>query len=216
MNKIQYSINPQDGKKIKASVFFVEANSFEKICLWRDCNDKDISWEEDLRGLAIHLGSLDERPVFAGLFFAKIMGQQICFFEITSVVQDHHMIDQFLELESSYGAEFRSHKCDAMNFGSALRHIETLNNGDSQPQVVESIPQYESGERISIPSTLVEFNVDGNTIWIQSPEGGTTLRIKTTGKIKVDKCTNSPISHCDILVDGDIQFCIAADIKKSA
>lgn len=66
--------------------------------------------------------------------------------------------------------------------------------------------------RINIPVSVVEFDDGGNTIWIQS-EGGTTLRIKCTGKIRTDMCETSPISHCDIIVNGDINFCISEDAE---
>ena len=67
-----------------------------------------------------------------------------------------------------------------------------------------------AGERVVIPVCAIEFNVGSNTIWIQST-GGTTLRIKCKGKIKIDQCNNSPISHSDIMVDGDIEFCLSED-----
>lgn len=70
---------------------------------------------------------------------------------------------------------------------------------------------FNEGERISIPVGAIEFNVGSNTIWIQSPQGGTTLRIKCSGKINVDSCSTSPISHSDIIVDGDIDFCLSED-----
>lgn len=73
--------------------------------------------------------------------------------------------------------------------------------------------KYEPGERITIPAGALEFNVDGNTIWVQSPLGGTILRLKCSGKIQVDKCQNSPISHSDIMVDGDIDFCLSEDVE---
>lgn len=66
--------------------------------------------------------------------------------------------------------------------------------------------------RIMIPVVAIEFNVGGNTMWIQS-EGGTILRIKCKGKITVNQCKNSPVSHSDILVDGDIEFCLSNDAK---
>ena len=60
------------------------------------------------------------------------------------------------------------------------------------------------GQRVLIPVGAIEFNVGSNTIWIQSPQGGTTLRLK---------CTGSPISHSDIMVDGDINFCLSDDAE---
>jgi len=62
--------------------------------------------------------------------------------------------------------------------------------------------------RIQIQVGLLEFNAGSNTIWIQSDEGATTLRIKCSGRINIERCKDSPVSHCDILVDGDINFCI--------
>ncbi len=70
------------------------------------------------------------------------------------------------------------------------------------------------GTKISIPVCEIEFRVGSNTIWIHSPTGGTTLRIKCKGKINVDQCENSPISHSDIIVDGDINFCVSEDSKE--
>lgn len=73
--------------------------------------------------------------------------------------------------------------------------------------------KFNPGDRITIEVGALEFNFNSNTIWIQSPQGGTTLRIKCTGKINVDQCSNSPISHCDIIVNGDINFCLSEDAQ---
>jgi hypothetical protein len=63
---------------------------------------------------------------------------------------------------------------------------------------------------VKIPATEIEFHEGSNTIWIHSPKGGTVLRIKCMGKIEVHKCT-SPISHSDLVVQGNIHFCVAED-----
>ena len=69
----------------------------------------------------------------------------------------------------------------------------------------------EIGERVTILVNEVEFNVNGNTLWVQSPLGGTVLRIKCSGKINVEKCQDNPVSHTDILVAGDINICLSDD-----
>lgn len=69
--------------------------------------------------------------------------------------------------------------------------------------------------RILIEAAAIEFSQGGNTIWVQSPHGGTVLRIKCTGKIITEACQNSPISHGDILIDGDIHICVSTDLIKS-
>lgn len=67
------------------------------------------------------------------------------------------------------------------------------------------------GERVKIPVEELEFNVHGNTIWIQGL-GGTVLRIKCSGKINISGCTDNVCSHSDLMIDGDINFCLANDI----
>ena len=67
--------------------------------------------------------------------------------------------------------------------------------------------------RHQIPVAMMEFEEGGHTIWIHNPLGGTTLRIKTRGKIVTDRC-DSPISHCDIIVDDDIEFCLSEDAES--
>lgn len=62
--------------------------------------------------------------------------------------------------------------------------------------------------RIKIPVVELEFEEDGNTIWVQSPEGATVLRIKTMGKIVVNESCENVVSHADIIVKKDIDFCL--------
>jgi hypothetical protein len=62
--------------------------------------------------------------------------------------------------------------------------------------------------RKSIEVNQLEFDEGGNTVWIHSALGGTVMRIKCTGKVVVHKCLSSPISHSDIVVQGDIDFCL--------
>lgn len=65
--------------------------------------------------------------------------------------------------------------------------------------------------RIVIPVTAMEFEEGGNTIWFHSPFGGTTFRIKTMGKIVMERCSVSPLSHGDLVVDQDINMCVSED-----
>jgi hypothetical protein len=65
--------------------------------------------------------------------------------------------------------------------------------------------------RVTIPVAQLEFEEDGHTIWIHNPQGGTTMRIKTMGKIVIEECKTSPHSHCDIMLKEDINICLAED-----
>ncbi len=68
---------------------------------------------------------------------------------------------------------------------------------------------------VIIPVSQIEFTDGGNTIWIHDRRGGTALRIKTSGKIITDICNNSPLSHADIIVDKDIDFCLSKNARIS-
>lgn len=74
-------------------------------------------------------------------------------------------------------------------------------------------------QNIKISAAQIEFYEGGNTIWVHSPQGGTILRIKCTGKICIEQCQNSPISHGDIVVHGDIivqgniHICVSNDTE---
>lgn len=66
--------------------------------------------------------------------------------------------------------------------------------------------------RIEIPVNVLEFIDGGNTIWIHSPKGVTVMRIKTSGKIVTRDCEPlAVVSHSDVTVEGDIDFCLAKD-----
>jgi hypothetical protein len=64
---------------------------------------------------------------------------------------------------------------------------------------------------IQIPVALLEFDPNGNTIWVHSPDGATVLRIKTIKRIVTEKCQTNPVSHCDVTVEDDIEICLAGD-----
>lgn len=64
--------------------------------------------------------------------------------------------------------------------------------------------------RIQLETVGLEFDEGGNTIWIHS-SGGTMLRIKCSGQITTKSCS-APTAHADVLVAGDIEFCVPAEM----
>jgi hypothetical protein len=60
--------------------------------------------------------------------------------------------------------------------------------------------------RIQLEAVGLEFEEGGHTIWVQGL-CGTLLRIKCSGKILVKGCS-APSAHADVLVVGDIEFCV--------
>ncbi len=60
----------------------------------------------------------------------------------------------------------------------------------------------------------LEFHQGENTIWIHAPDGTTMLRIKCTGRIVVNDHCISPVAHCDLMVVGNIDFCVPSTDAK--
>ena len=100
-----------------------------------------------------------------------------------------------------------------LKLSKAQRHEAMGYNGVTPELTEQSKNKFEQGERIQIGADMVEFNVGGNTIWVQSKKG-TVMRIKCTGTIKVDACTTNQSLHSDVILNGDINFCISNDLKK--
>jgi len=60
--------------------------------------------------------------------------------------------------------------------------------------------------RIQLEAAGLEFEENGNTIWVHGPHG-TMLRIKCSGQISVKHC-EAPGPHADVNVPGDIEICV--------
>jgi hypothetical protein len=103
--------------------FLVEANSFEKLCLWREFHAA-VPWEQDCLGFSIQVGETDGRPVMVCFTFVKVNGTRVCFYDCPSEVVDYKMVDDFLR--AGFNVKYdktRWSRCDAMNFGNCLAVI---------------------------------------------------------------------------------------------
>jgi hypothetical protein len=54
----------------------------------------------------------------------------------------------------------------------------------------------------TIPVAQLEFTEGGNTLWIHNDQGMTVLRVRLSGPIEIDKCTN-PSAHMDVVATQD-------------
>lgn len=70
------------------------------------------------------------------------------------------------------------------------------------------------GEKVVIPVLAIEFHEGGNTLWIHG-QGGTVLRLKTLKGVITSKSCQSPTSHGDAFIQGDLEICVAADGASS-
>ncbi len=119
---------PDDGGKLKKTVFFVEANSFERLKLWQDNKNSDepLSWVEELQGFVINVGEIISNgnilPVNVEFFFATINGKFIAFYSPISRGVDYDMVEQFIikNYPVKYDNLSRQAMCDAMNFHTCM------------------------------------------------------------------------------------------------
>lgn len=117
-------------RKFDKVVYFVEATSFEHHSLWkRDCHDEKIisNWEQDI-GHGIRVGKVGKHEVWVNFMFSKLDGQMVCFYNATSQVVDHTMVENWIKkncpVKTSDG---RWAMCDADNFHHAIHRIEEIN-----------------------------------------------------------------------------------------
>jgi hypothetical protein len=97
----------------------VEANSYEKLCLWRENHqERKISWETGTGGgPMVTVGmSKCERPTVLALCVDIVNGKKVLFVDATSQLVDWKQIDEFIEKHWPGVA-----KTDAMNFYNIIR-----------------------------------------------------------------------------------------------
>lgn len=70
----------------------------------------------------------------------------------------------------------------------------------------------EPNKRIAV--AVLEFYEGGNTLWVHGPEGGTVLRIKCTGIVKIKRDCQNSYAHADMMVNGDIEICMPGRRKR--
>ncbi len=90
-----------------AAVFLVEANDFAQHHLWLDWSEEAkargwgpadhprVAWEQIHIGYGEGVGHIGKRPVFVTVTFARVLGQVIVFYEATSQVVDHEMVEEW-------------------------------------------------------------------------------------------------------------------------
>jgi hypothetical protein len=108
-------------RKLMSAAAVVEADSFAQQMLWERWNER-IEWESESLGHGLHIGKVDDRPVYVSFSYAKIKGETVVFWYATSQVVDYKMIEDWIKPKThSY-----STSTDAMNFGNAIIHIDRM------------------------------------------------------------------------------------------
>ena len=94
---------------LRGVVGAVEASSYERLCLWR--HHYQGNWKQSLEGICREIGRLDDMPVCLSLIVDEVSGYRILFWEATSMVVDHRIIDKWFETHLP-----DKPRVDAMNF----------------------------------------------------------------------------------------------------
>jgi len=114
--------------KLKASIFFIEANSFEILQLWKEFKEY---WVEDNVGFYKTIGFINNdknMPINVLFNFTKLFNQQICFYNVISRFNDSELVENFLEKNYPVKYEGRRAMTNAMNFHNVSNYCEKLNN----------------------------------------------------------------------------------------
>jgi len=102
MNKTESQIDQyadEKEMKMKTSVFFIEANSYEQLMLWKEFKE-ETNWEENGCGFSQVIGFIKEdkdMPVNVSFMFAKVWGERVCFFDTCSRFNDSEMVREWIE-----------------------------------------------------------------------------------------------------------------------
>ena len=131
-------MNDTAENRLKRTVFIVEANSFECLCLWRDHAKQNRDprpdmtqqdWEQINSGWMVTVGKVGKRPVCIDVRWYKIDGCLVMFYDACSQVVDHRQVEAWLRknFTNKYDNDTRWAQCDAMNFGHCLSAIREHN-----------------------------------------------------------------------------------------
>jgi hypothetical protein len=106
-------------------VFYtVEANSFERLKLWEEDHEK-LQWEDSCTGFVpcIKVVTIDgtKRPIVVEIYFAKLLGKMVAFYNACSQVVDHDAVEQWLHQHIS---TYKDNHCDAMNWHLCVHTLE--------------------------------------------------------------------------------------------
>jgi hypothetical protein len=119
-------LSPYDSleKRLSYVMFVVDANSYERLALWREFQHA-VDWKEDSSGFGEVVGQVGDNNVNISLNFATLNGQVVMFIDTISQVVDHRMVDAWLEKHCAprYDNGHRLARTNSMNFAHCLHAV---------------------------------------------------------------------------------------------
>jgi len=111
--------------RFKDTIFRVEANSYEHLCLWNEWKER-IKWEDDNLGIWYQIGEINNLPICISMRWTKINNYLILFYHPTSRIVDHDQIEDWFKKHCypKWDKDTRIAHCDAMNFHHCIHAIK--------------------------------------------------------------------------------------------
>lgn len=143
-SKIFVPCEPRDiDPRFAETVFMVEATHNETHNLWAQWSKEGkefcthgrfqdiyrrLDWEQDNPGYLYTVGWVDKRPVCVSFVWNRIKGHLVCFYEPTSQIVDHELVEKYINkiFKGTWDNGSRRAHCDAMNFGHCIQHLRSL------------------------------------------------------------------------------------------
>lgn len=116
--------------KLKETVFFIEANDFERHQIWRELHEK-YEYDHDSMGSGAHIGNIKgdpELPVNVQFLFSYLKGYRVCMYSATSRYVDNTMIENYIKSKYpvKYDKDRRTAICDANHYHEFIVAIKEL------------------------------------------------------------------------------------------
>jgi len=160
-----YKYRPEDEELFKDVVFLVEATHHEQFCFWQDYHHKPKydncsiqNWEQISMGRMITIGELDNRPICICIYWAKLEGYKVMFYEAVSQVVDHAMVEKWIKHFSldkiTWDNGHRWAHCDSNNFHHCIHAIQQLQERDGkspkqrEKKIQEFLDKKQNSERL--------------------------------------------------------------------
>lgn len=102
-------------------------NNIEKIVRTR------VNWKQVMSGFGLTIGSVNELPVHVSFSFAIIEGKKVCFYDCTSRMADHTMVEKWLisQFQLTHDGYTRWNHTNSSNFHNCINSLDKL---DKEPR----------------------------------------------------------------------------------
>lgn len=118
---------------LAATRFAVEATRFEQQTLWLK-HHKELNWQDRSYGFGATVGRCADMPVVLSATFYIIQGHVVMFYEATSQVVDHRMVEAWVDagVTARWNSDTRRARTDANNFHLCIHALAELNQAQAQ------------------------------------------------------------------------------------